>query len=240
MNPCDKYINPEINNAKSEVVKRPLFKGSSHLIAFFIYLGMYKRLIKTVPLEISTSIKFYLLSEIGHFGCSSLLHLFNWPRKWVDYPRKMDHIMILIKILASYEAVVATVLTNINPLIIRFVHIGTLFGIIGRLLYVNAPEWIISLPCFITGWSILLDPHCISLLINRTPVGSLLLSFVGLFHSIGGYIYVKKSPELWQEYFGYHELFHLLTMTGTLCFTRYIFSHALPYYSKNILTHAVQ
>lgn len=234
-----------------ETKSRPLFKGFFHLIIFIIYICGFKHLTELIPstcLNTESSLSIlalgtamgedlrilltsYLITELVHFGCSSLLHLINWSKEIEVYPRRLDHIMIFLKIMTTYYAVISTVLTDINPLVVRIICIGTLLGILSRIFFTDAPEWLIALPYFITGWAILLDPRAMISLIYRVPFGALLCLIGGILYSIGGFIYIKKCPNLFPTYFEYHELFHIFNIMGTLSFTVFIFKHAIPYYT---------
>lgn len=39
----------------------------------------------------------------------------------------------------------------------------------------------------------------------------------GIFYTIGGVIYGLKRPNISKNYFGFHELFHIFVLAGSLC-----------------------
>lgn len=219
-------------NSRKNIEIRPLFKGLSHLLAFIFYLANFRFLVDNTPTKIQFPIMTYLITLLGHFACSAFLHMINWSDDWVIYPRRLDHVIIFFKILATYYVAISTVMMDMNPLVLQVVIIGTLFGIINRLMFTDAPSWVIALPYFINGWAILLDPKAILSLIQRLPLGSLLCLLSGIMYSIGGYIYIKKSPTLSPKYFGYHELFHIFSILGTSGFVLFTFKYAIPWYIK--------
>lgn len=104
---------------------------------------------RRVPISLKSVIMFYLLTILAHFGCGAFLHIINWPKRRAIYPRRLDHIVIFFKIIATYYVAIATVIPDINPLILQIVKIGTLLGIISRVLFTDAPTWFIALPYFI-------------------------------------------------------------------------------------------
>lgn len=225
-------MNSDVIQVKEESEPRPLFKGYFHLLAFLYYLISYRSSMMYVPKKLKLAVAFYLISIIAHFGCSTFLHIIKWPKNWIIYPRRLDHIVIFLKIIATYYVAICTVIPDINPLILQIVKIGTLLGIVSRILFTDAPGWIIALPYFIVGWAILLDPYAIIALIKRLPMGSLVCLLGGIMYSLGGYIYIRKSPNILPKYIEYHELFHLFSILGTSLFVRFIFRHAIPYYLK--------
>lgn len=216
----------------SKIESRPLLKGYSHFFAFLYYMLNYKSMVRCVPISLKSVIKFYLLTILAHFGCSAFLHIINWPKRWVIYPRRLDHVVIFFKIIATYYVAISTVITDINPIVLQVVKIGTILGIISRIFFTDAPTWFIALPYFIVGWAILLDPSAILSLITRLPMGSLICLLGGIMYSFGGYIYIRKSPNILPKYIEYHELFHLFSILGTCLFVRFVFKHAIPYYLK--------
>jgi hemolysin III len=180
-----------------------------------------------------------LLSELGHFAASTLLHIINWPKELVNYIRKIDHVMIFPKIMGTYYAITSTIIPDIDPMVLKTVEFGSILGIISRILFTDAPGWIITLPYYITGWAILLNPKAIISVYKRLPFGVLICLLGGILYSIGGYIYIKKYPNLWPGYLEYHELFHIFTILGTFSFTHFVFNYAIPYYLQNrSITHS--
>jgi len=71
-----------------------------------------------IPTTLKLPLTIYLLGIIGNFGSSAMFHFINWPKHLVIYPRRLDHIMIFVKIAASYYALISTVINDINPLIV--------------------------------------------------------------------------------------------------------------------------
>ena len=224
--------------SNSSLTDRPYFKGISHLFAFIIYSMGFKSLNSIIPKDIKFSLTSYLLSEIGHFGASTLFHMIDWSStqpEYLNYIRRLDHVMIFPKIVGTYHAVAATVLPDINPLVLRTVEVSAILGMISRILFTDAPKWVITIPYFITGWAILLNPQALITLYKRLPFGTLIAILGGILYTIGGCIYAVKAPNLFPGYFQYHELFHVFTILGTVCFTYFVFKHCIPYYVQSKL-----
>lgn len=181
-----------------------------------------------IPDNLKVPFNFYLASIIGNFFCSTLLHLIAWNDDLIF--RRLDHVMIYIMISSTYIASISTIMYDINPLVIYFILIGTILGIISRIFYTNAPKLIISLPYFIIGWSILLDPYILFKITERIPEGYIFALLGGLSYSLGAIIYTLEMPKLWPKYIGFHEVFHIFTIIGTTMFAICLFNHAIPYH----------
>lgn len=48
------------------------------------------------------------------------------------------------------------------------------------------------------------------------PYGLLWMLIGGIFYSIGAVIYALKKPNPWPDVFGFHEIFHVLILLGSL------------------------
>lgn len=210
--------------------QRPLLKGIFHLFATLWYLIELPSLISRIPPGLEFPLVIYVLSIIGSFGASTLLHIINWSDSVMVYPQRLDHIMIFVKIAATYYAGISTVMTDINPLVIQVLCVGTLLGMMLRIFFTQASQIVICLPYLIVGWSLILDPDTMLSLLQKIPLGSIIALSAGLSYTIGGYIYMTKYPNPWPRYMGYHEVFHVFTIVGAILFTITIFDHAVPYY----------
>jgi hemolysin III len=46
----------------------------------------------------------------------------------------------------------------------------------------------------------------------------------GMFYTVGAFIYSKKKPNFFNQ-FGFHEIFHIFTLLGTICHFWAIFKY---------------
>lgn len=215
--------------------KRPLLKGKFHLLATLMYVLISPTIYDMIPPKIKLSLGIYLLCIISNFGSSAFLHMIPWPDYLVVYPRRLDHTIIFVKIAATYYAIIATVLPDINKLVIDVLNIGTALGILTRLLFTDAPQIVIGISYLLVGWAIMLDPYILVVMMNRIPTGTIIAIAGGLSYTIGALIYTFKYPRLCPKIMGYHELFHIFTIIGTILFTTCIFYHAIPYYTSHYI-----
>lgn len=235
----------DYNNRNS----RPLLKGVFHLIATVFYIIAFPFLLKLIPKTIKFPLILYLCAIIGNFGASTLLHLPQWSEDIVVYPRRLDHIMIFVKIAATYCAAIVTIMPDINLLVKYTLCIGSILGIIMRVFFTDAPTLLIGLPYLLVGWSIILDPTTLLTVPKRIPIGSIFAVLAGISYTIGAIIYITKYPRVWPKslesrldpkhilpkYMGYHELFHIFAIIGAVFFTICIFGHGIPYYNHKLL-----
>lgn len=130
--------------------------------------------------------------------------------------RKLDHSMIFILIAGSYAPYSLISLNNSNGNI--FFIVITLLAILGigfKLIWFNSPRWLQTSLYIILGWAavFMLKP-----LSNILAFESLLLLFLGgVLYTIGGVIYAIKPKKFTFGVFGFHEIFHIFIMLGSLC-----------------------
>jgi hemolysin III len=209
---------------------RPLFKGIFHLIAAVSYLIFTPILIQKIPPGLELPLYLYLLAIIAHFGISAAFHFIDWPPELIIYPRRLDHVMVFVKIIATYFAMISTVMHDVHPSVIYVLCFGSLFGIIVRLFFTDAPNHIIGIPYLIMGWSAIFDPYIFVTIYHRIPIGAILTLIAGLAYTTGAVIYIKEYPQPCLKYMGYHDIFHAFTIIGSILLTLTIFDHAVPYH----------
>lgn len=201
---------------------KPYWRGRIHRLAFYATIGLY-----LLVLGMTRVNKFYLsvyfASQLVLYGVSSTYHLTNWKSREAEALfRKLDHSSIFLLISGTQTCV----FMSINELYqdrhlpmawpVLFTYIVAAVGILKVFLlaalprYVNVSYYIfhgvsaalfIPLECFVTEYGL-----------------SLLCLMGGMAYIVGGTIYGARRPDPWPKMFGYHEVFHSLTVLGNLCF----------------------
>lgn len=151
-------------------------------------------------------IMLYCTSGIYHFSMSS--------PKVLQILRKLDHSMIYVLIAGSYSPLLLKLLPHPNNLIFTASMWGiAVAGILMKLCWINAPRWLGTSLYILMGWAILVDVRALAAFPMQ---GILLLVAGGILYTIGGVIYMIKRPNPTPE-FGFHELFHLFVIGGSIC-----------------------
>lgn len=210
--------------------KKPALKGVFHAFTFIYYILISPLLYQKVPEPLSIPIGFYLLSVVLNFGSSAFYHLIKWPTQFEIYPKRLDHVMIFVKILSTYFAIINTVISEVSSFIIWWLIISGGSGILIRIFFTRAPKPIIALPYILVAWSAILEPIILIELKQKLPTGFLILFFGGISYTTGAIFYMLKYPKIWIKWLGPHEIFHLFTVIGSACLTCFIFDFAIPYW----------
>jgi channel protein (hemolysin III family) len=89
---------------------------------------------------------------------------------------------------------------------------GTLIGVALQWIPLAIPRPVFAVVYLIVGWSV--APFLPQLFDGLGALGFSLLLAGGLAYSAGAVVYSLRRPDPWPTVFGYHEVFHLLTVIG--------------------------
>jgi hemolysin III len=213
---------------------RPLLKGIFHLFAgistFSILLFNDFTQYHNTAREVFYK---YLYISTLQFFVSSLLHIFEW-KKYLRFIRVVDHSIIYIKLVTTYFVYIILVIPDIDIIVVNFLLIGFVIGLISRIIYTDSSSYIIAIPYIVIGWSLFLDFNSVLCLAYRIPKGFAYLMLSGIFYTTGAITYMKRYEfNHVKHLYGYHELFHMLTVIGEI-FIFLSINQAARYYTINM------
>jgi hemolysin III len=198
---------------------RPRMRGWLHLFAFFGSIAAGAVLIplaSALGARAGFSVAVYCLTILGLFGISALYHRRRWsPRGW-KIMKRLDHSMIFLFIAGTYTPF--SLLAVDQPTgywILAGVWIAAIGGVILKLTWPTAPRWV-GVPLYIgLGW---VAVFILTDILHIAGVTSLVLLAVGgILYTVGGVAYGIKKPNPWPGTFGYHEVFHAMTIVAAIC-----------------------
>ena len=94
---------------------------------------------------------------------------------------------------------------------------GALLGVVFRVFWTDAPRWLYT-PIYIAlGWAVVFFLPQFADGLSRTGVGYGVAALVmvavgGILYTLGGVVYGLQRPDPWPTWFGFHEVFHTLTI----------------------------
>ena len=193
---------------------KPRLRGWIHFSAFCVVLALNGFLItSSTSTGEAWAMAIYVLGLATMFGTSALFHLVTWGPKGRRRMRRADHSTIFLGIAGSYTAIGAVGLTGTNLVVLlSLAWGGALIGITVRQLFIDAPKWANAIPYVVVGWSAMFFVG--PLISSLGVVGFLGILAGGLAYTAGALFYAAKRPNLVPGVFGYHELFHALTLVG--------------------------
>jgi hemolysin III len=153
----------------------------------------------------------YALTVCLLYGTSALYHRVNWQPTSRAVMKRLDHSMILVLIAGTYTPFALLLLTGTTSTVVLVIAWGgALTGIALRMLWIGAPRWAVIPPYLLVGWiAVFILPE----LLHAGGVATLVLvAGGGLVYTLGAVVYAVRRPDPWPRTFGYHEVFHGMTI----------------------------
>lgn len=167
-------------------------------------------------------------SAVVLFTTSAIYHRRQWPARADRALRRLDHANIFVLIAGTYTpfAVLALSGTTRTALLVG-VWSTALAGVVFRTFWVAAPRWS-YVPLYLgLGWAAaLVFPQ---LLRGAGVAAFALLAAGGLCYTAGGFVYGLRRPNPSPRWFGFHEVFHSLTIAGFVC--QYVAASIVVYHA---------
>jgi len=216
---------PDARTDAAEVVRdviaevKPRLRGGLHLAMIPLTVAVGVALIGLSPTgntRIGSAI--FIGSALALFTVSAVYHRGTWsPRSWAVL-RRVDHANIFLLIAGSCTAYCLLLLSGTERAVLLVVvwtgaFLGALFGIC----WINAPRWLHTPPYAILGGAALLFAPGFLEGASRLDAGIgaitlVLLTIGGTLYTVGGLVYGFQKPNPWPKWFGFHEVFHSLTI----------------------------
>ena len=197
---------------------KPLWRGRIHQVAFFVSLpaGLWL-LAGATTAAARVAVAVYWASMAGLYFTSSSYHLFAHSERAVTWWRRADHSMIFVLIAGSYTPFCLLVLPRVwgIPMLV-VMWVSALAGIIMKMIRVTAAggksgSWLYV----VMGWAAMI---ALPQLVSELGFGRMLLMFGGgILYTAGAIILGKRWLNFSPTVFGYHEVWHALTVGAGVC-----------------------
>jgi hemolysin III len=155
----------------------------------------------------------YVFTACLLFGVSAIYHRGDWSPRMDGVLRRLDHANIFLIIAGTYTPLTMLLLPEAKgQWLLWSIWAAAGAGIAFRVFWIGAPRWLYT-PCYIAmGWAaVFFLPD----FMRAGGIAVLVLVIVGgLLYSAGGVIYGIKRPNPSPRWFGFHEVFHSLTLAA--------------------------
>ncbi|MED3553739.1 PAQR family membrane homeostasis protein TrhA [Cytobacillus praedii] len=200
-------------------IREPI-NGLTHLAgAILSFIGLLAMVIKasltTASTLAITAVIIFGISMILLYSASATYHMVIAKDKVIAFLRRLDHSMIFILIAGSYTPFCLISLNGITGWLLFGIVTGVaISGILFKMIWFNCPRWLSTALYIAMGWIIIFAFSPLSESLSFQ--GLFLLIFGGVLYTIGGAIYAIKPKFLEFKHFGFHEIFHIFIMLGSL------------------------
>ncbi|MFS0780202.1 PAQR family membrane homeostasis protein TrhA [Bacillus sp. 1P06AnD] len=200
-------------------IREPI-NGLTHLAgAFFSFAALLAMTIKAAAspssaVAVGAAITFGI-SLILLYAASATYHMVIAKDAVIAFLRKIDHSMIFVLIAGSYAPFCLVSLKGtVGWILFTVITIIAVSGILFKMLWFSCPRWLSTVLYILMGWIIILAAKPLSATLDTT--GLSLLIGGGILYTIGGIIYAVKPKFLEFKHMGFHEIFHIFILLGSL------------------------
>jgi hemolysin III len=155
----------------------------------------------------------FATSALVLFTVSAIYHRGSWsPRVWA-WLRRFDHANIFLLIAGSYTPFTLLFLEGRDrTVLLTVVWTGALLGVLFRLIWPHAPRWLYTPVYIALGYAAV---FFLGDFVHSAGTAVLTLMLVGGgLYTLGGVVYGFRRPNPSPRWFGFHEVFHSLTVAA--------------------------
>ncbi len=196
----------------------PRLRGRLHQGAFLVSFGTGLVLVLAAPGGTArAAASVYALSVTALFGTSALYHRRSWSPRGRVLMQRLDHSMIFVLIAGTYTPLAVLLLPDpAGTAVLLVVWVVAVASVGLRLLWRSGPGWLVF------PLSVLLGAVALAVLPDlwdaAGPLGMTLIVLGSATYLSGMTVLIIRRPDPWPAVFGYHEVFHLLTLVAGLLF----------------------
>jgi hemolysin III len=193
---------------------KPRLRGWLHLAVAPLTLAAGVVLVVLSPTASSrVGSAVFATSALVLFTVSAIYHRGSWtPRVW-RFLRRFDHANIFLLIAGSYTPFTLLLLHGSDRVVLlSVVWSGAVLGVLFRVFWNDAPRWLYT-PIYVAlGWAAV---FFFGDFVSSAGTAVLVLMCVGGgLYTLGGLVYGLQRPDPFPRWFGFHEVFHSLTIAA--------------------------
>jgi len=213
----------------SALVVRPLLRGYLHAGAavLSVFGGTYLVVLSRDDPPRLASMLVYGGGLTLLFAVSAISHLRAWRSGPAVVLRRLDHASIYLLIAATYTPVAVNLLSGMWRLgVLVVIWALAMAGASIALAGVQLARWLRVAIYIAMGWVAAAAVRQIDPVLPLGATAALLAG--GLLYTGGAVLYALRWPDPWPRVFGYHEIFHLLTIFAAAFFYALILAYVVP------------
>ncbi|MDR0482063.1 MAG: hemolysin III family protein [Cellulomonadaceae bacterium] len=217
----------ELTPAEQPTPAKPKLRGWIHSATapLVIALGIVL-IVLSPPVAGKVAAVVFMLTALSLFGVSATYHRGRWTAPVAAVLRRIDHANIFLIIAGTYTPLAVLLLpSHTARILLTIVWSGAALGVLAHMFWMSAPRWV-YVPVYIAlGWVAVGFMHDFYRFGGAAVMWLIIAG--GIAYTVGAVIYALKRPNPSPRYFGFHEIFHALTVAGFTCHTIAIFISAV-------------
>jgi hemolysin III len=207
---------PSVATGAASDVARPLLRGVLHGVACVAASVVGVVFVAQSPPTRVLPAAVFAVSAAAMLATSTLYHRIIWSPRRRLWMRRADHAGIYLLIAGTYTPVAMISLSGAwRPCVLAIVWSGAAAAAISKFCWVGSPNWLSALLGLSLGWIGVAAMPQIARHEGIAPV--ILLAAGGVAYTVGAIVYALRRPDPLPRVFGYHELFHALTILALAC-----------------------
>jgi hemolysin III len=165
----------------------------------------------TTQAKVSTAI--FAVTACLLFGVSAIYHRGTWSPRTFILLKRLDHANIFLIIAGTYTPFSVMLLPEGKArTLLTIVWVGAIVGVLFRVLWVHAPRWLYVPAYLALGWAAV--AYLPSFFAHGSIAVVVLVIVGGALYTFGGIVYGIQRPDPSPRWFGFHEVFHALTVAA--------------------------
>jgi hemolysin III len=211
----------------AQALVKPKLRGVFHELGFYAAAAVGVTVVVTAEPGRARLAGLIFASCVAFcFGASAVYHRPTWRPRARSWLARLDHAGVYLLIAGSYVPFAFIVLSRGWAVaVLAIVWSGALAAIVMKLFWVQAPKSLSAAIGLILGWvGVVVFPQLLTL----SPVALALVAASGLLYTAGAVVYARRRPDPVPRVFGYHEVFHVLTVAAVACEYVVVAFYVLP------------
>ncbi|AVQ99788.1 hemolysin [Oceanobacillus iheyensis] len=199
---------------------REPINGLTHLFgAILSFVGLLAMVIKASTTADSTltiiSVIIFGISMTLLYAASATYHLVVAKAHVIAFLRRLDHSMIFVLIAGTYTPLCLISLNGMTGWVLfTIISAIAVAGVSFKLIWFHAPRWLSTALYIAMGWIVVFFSSSLAPVLGTN--GMALLIIGGLIYTVGAFIYWLKPKFMNFKHFGFHEIFHIFILLGSL------------------------
>lgn len=205
-------VQDRVAGAAQEV--KPRLRGWLHAgTAPLAFIALLVVLVVAESTRARIGVAVYMISALLLFTTSAIYHTGTWTPRPMQVLKRVDHANIFILIAGSTTPFAILLLPARSAAILLVIMwAGATAGVVFKIFWIDAPRWL-NVPLYL----VLGCAPCIFMadFISAGRGAALIfLAAGGLLYCLGAVVYATRRPNPSPAYFGFHEVFHALTVAA--------------------------